>query len=241
VRPPAAGHTRNVPQNPLEMRQSHDLPDILIHLTSRCGTPSPGVPQDIGNLVPWDRVVSILHVGSLRYSQPFDTGWPVVSFTQSTRRALYGLSRFVGIAFHKQAVWDAGGGPAYYIRGDQWTTWQHSDLPESMKSMGVRLWPGWDGPPEIGEGPIYVDQTRARSEWLHEREWRLPRPNETDSGWSFPREAVAFLLFANTKVRDDSFATLNRWGGDVAWAESLPVAWPDSGNKSFFGVDDLWV
>ncbi|HEY3549254.1 MAG TPA: hypothetical protein VGK17_24545 [Propionicimonas sp.] len=230
-----------MPQQLLQRRQSEDLPDVLIHLTSRWGTPSPGVPQDIASLFPWDRVVSILHSASVRYSQPFDTRWPVVSFTQSTRRALYGLSRFVGVAFHKQAVWDAGGGPAYYVRGDQWTAWQDSSLPEPMRSMGVRLWPGWDGPPELGTGARFVDQTGTRSEWLHEREWRLPSPNGTDWGWAFPREAVAFLLFPNGSVRDSALSTLERWGGDVEWVASLPVAWPDGDNRSFSGVDDLWI
>lgn len=209
----------------------------MIHYTSRFGAESPGVPKEIQDLLPWERVVSILHRAVLRYSQPFDTVWPVACFTQSTRRALSGMGRNVGIGFHKQFIWDAGGGPAYYVRGDQWTDWQNSNLSEPARSMGVRLWPGWEGPPEIGIGNRFVDQLGTRSEWLHEREWRLPRPNETDWGWAFPREAVAFLLSANQRVKDDAFATLASWGGDVAWVESLPISW--GGADDFPGVDGL--
>lgn len=231
-----------MPQRPLERTQSHDLPDVLIHLTYRRGTASPGLQADIATLTPWDRQAGVL-LGTLRYGLPFDTDWPVASFTQTTRRALYSLAHYqhTGVAFHKQAVWDAGGGPVHYVRGDAWTAWRTSNLPEPMKSMGVRLWPGWGGTPPLGTGMQFFDQARERSEWLHEREWRLPRPPGTDWGWRFPREAVAFLICPAPQVREQMLVTLERWDGDRRWAGSLPVAYPSSEAGGFVGAEDLWV
>lgn len=231
-----------MPQLPLDTRQSHDLPDVLIHLTHRSGPPSPGLPSSIEALDPWERQAAILSSTTVRYGRPFDTEWPVACFTQTTRRALYGLSRYqhTGVAFHKQQVWDAGGGPVSYVRGDRWTTWSTSNLPEPLKSMGVRLWPGWDGLPSAEN--FFSDETRARSEWLHEREWRLPSPSAAGGGWKFSNEAVAFLVCVGPKVRDLMLQSLDRFGGDRPWVESLPVAYPDAASESFVGVgNDIWV
>lgn len=64
-----------MPQRLLETRESHDLPDVLIHLTHRRGAPSPGLPPDIAGLTPWDRQASILYNRTVRYGRPFDTDW----------------------------------------------------------------------------------------------------------------------------------------------------------------------
>lgn len=238
-------HTVIVPQNKLQVAQSEDLPDVLIHLTARRGRPSPALAPDIAALLPWNRLAGILHHQSLRYSRPFDTAWPVASFTQTTRRALYALGHYqhTGIAFHKQFVWDAGGGPVHYVRGDKWSEWVRSDLSEQMKSMGVRLWPGWVGPPPASATGFFADsdETRGRSEWLHEREWRLPRPNDADWGWAFPREAVAFLVCLSPRLRAMTLDTLSAWEGDRVWAESLPVVYPDPDSKTFFGEETIWA
>lgn len=231
-----------MPQRPLSPSRSLDLPDVLLHMTGRRGTLSPRVPETIAALPAWDRLASILLLGGIYYSTPFGTPWPVACFTQTTRRALYGLPYLhFGLAFHKQTIWDAGGGPVHYVRGDQWTAWENSDLPAPMKSMGVRLWPGWQGPPPVGVGPYYVDLQRPQSEWLHEREWRLPLVDFANWGWAFPREAVAFLICAGENGRNMVLNTLSAWGGDRAWAEALPWAQPDDDLHTIVGGDTaLW-
>ena len=233
-------HTRIVPENKLELAQSLDLPDVLLHLTYRRGRASPGVEPEIASMDPWDRVANLLLYRTLRFGRPFDTTWPVASFMQTTPRALFGLHLFqpTGLAFHKQAVWDAGGGPVHYVRGDHWPAWRGSNLPDQVKSMGVRLSPGSN---ETAEGGFFSVQPRARSEWMHEREWRLPCPDLTMWGWSFPWEAVAFLVFPGPEVRDHMLTTLSKWGGDRGWAERLPVAYPDATTRTFHGAGSIWA
>lgn len=159
---------------------------------------------------------------------------------QTTRRGLGSVAGYqrIGIAFHKQSVWDAGGGPAFYVRGDQWGDWRDATMPERLRSMGVRLWPGWEGapPPEL----CFDEASRGPSEWLHEREWRLPRPNDDDWGWQFPREAVAFLILRGQNTRDLMLQTLTNWRGDRAWVESLPwVGFQSDGTIT--GAEEVWI
>lgn len=229
-----------MPENKLELAQSLDLPDVLLHLTCRRGKASPGVEPQITSMDPWDRVANLLRHRTLRFGRPFDSTWPVASFMQTTPRALFDLDLFqsTGLAFHKQHVWDAGGGPVHYVRGNHWPAWLGSNLPDHVKSMGVRLWPGSTEP--VGSG-VFSEQPRARSEWMHEREWRIPCPELTTWGWNFPPEAVAFLVFPRPEVRDYMLATLSAWGGDRGWAESLPAAYPDDTTRTFHGAGSLWA
>jgi hypothetical protein len=81
-----------------------------------------------------------------------------VRFTESTPTGLRYFFEEVGyepwgIVFSKQRVYDAGDGPVFHVRADEWEqtrAWQ-----EPMRSRAVRLDPG-------------------NSEWLEEREWRVP-------------------------------------------------------------------
>lgn len=110
-------------------------------------------------------------------------------------------------------------------------------MPLQMKSMCVQLGPG-DGPKP---GGFFSGQPRARSEWGHEREWRIPSPDLAVWGWRFPREAVAFLVFPSREVRNCMLTTSSAWGADHGWVESLPVAYPDDTERTFAGVGPLWV
>lgn len=189
----------------------------------------------------WDRLAGILLHGIVRYGKPFDTEWPVASFMQTSRRALASIEGYsqIGIAFHKQFVWDAGGGPAFYVRGDRWIAWQTATMPEPLRSMGVRLWPGWDGSDGLPTADqVFAGEHLGRSEWLHEREWRLPRPNDDGWGWNFPREAVAFLVLRGPRTRDLMLQTLSRLGGDTSWVEHLPTAYVN-GDGTLTGAEGI--
>lgn len=236
-------HNRYMAQAPLRLRQSPDVPDVLLHMTWRYGKRPGALPPGVEAQTPAQRVGSILHMGGIFYGSTFDSASRVVCFAQTTRRALSALTanRFfpAGIAFRKQAVWDAGGGPVHYIRGDHWDEWRNAQLPDGIKALGVRLWPeNLDAPDPT---TFFRDGVRGPSEWMHEREWRIPQPVGAPWGWTFARDAVAFLIFEGPGQRDEMLATLRYWRGHDGWAASLPVAYHAPHHRTFEGVDDaLW-
>jgi hypothetical protein len=85
-------------------------------------------------------------------------------------------------------IFDRKGGPALYVRGDEWDT-ATTMLPEPLRSRLVRFWPGADAEPREYV-PWYL---RSQSEWLHEREWRVA--GELRFDWS----EVAFLILPHTE------------------------------------------
>jgi hypothetical protein len=62
-----------------------------------------------------------------------------------------------GLLLRRQTVYDLGGGPVWYARTEQLTA-----LPPELRAWAVRF--------ETGA---------YRSDWLHEREWRIPVPTTT--------------------------------------------------------------
>lgn len=108
---------------------------------------------------PQDRLSAILWSASLRGFPPYGGDDPVVSFTESRPGGLAYLIREKswapwGIVLDRDSVFALGGGPVWYVRGDMWDEVIASGL-ASVRSWFVRLQPG-------------------ESEWLHEREWRVP-------------------------------------------------------------------
>ncbi len=59
-----------------------------------------------------------------------------------------------GLVLDRQWAWDAGGGPVWYVRYDQWMA-VRSSLDPALHSWLVRTEPN-------------------DSDWLHEHEWRIP-------------------------------------------------------------------
>lgn len=70
-----------------------------------------------------------------------------------------------GVGFSKQFIFDKNGGPALYVRGDEWET-ATAVIPEPLRSRLVRFWPGAEADPR----EILPSHLRSISEWLHERE-----------------------------------------------------------------------
>lgn len=229
--------------NLLAARQSPDLPDVLIHMTGRAGTPGHGTPASIASFTPVQRLAGILFHRSLWYCQPFDGPWPVACLSQMTRTALAALtpSRYaaVGIAFHKQAVFNAGGGPALYIRGDQYDAFREAAVDDRFKAMAVRYWPGRTAPYTLEE-VIRPQSEMTRSEWVMEREWRITRPNGTDPGWCFAPTDVAFLIVNSLQVRDELLSLIGGRRGPTEWVASLEVATLDGTTGPFVGAEDRW-
>jgi hypothetical protein len=78
-----------------------------------------------------------------------------------------------GLIFERQGVYDAGGGPVWYARPDEYNS-LGSVLNNRIRSWLVRLEPG-------------------RSDWLEEREWRIPVPAAADPEPALPVQALRLV------------------------------------------------
>jgi hypothetical protein len=179
--------------------RTYDLPDVgdyLIHFTGRTGQRFEQ-PDDIRNLDAPSRLAQILYQGTIRAVPTFGTGRrPIVAFTESSQAAVRRLiaeGRYTpwGIGFSKQSIFERGGGPVLYVRGDEWDA-TAAQLPDPVRARIVRFWPGatWEeGDPVLFDGIRQLSDTlKNPSEWLHEREWRVPR--DVTFGW----DDVEFLI-----------------------------------------------
>lgn len=139
--------------------QHPGLSEELTHLCGRARQDQ--VPADVAAMPPPDRLKAILWEGGIRGFPPYGATEPVVSFTESRAEGLAYLIREKswapwGIVLDRDSVFQAGGGPVWYVRGDRWQDlWGQG--PGWVKSWAVKLQPG-------------------EAEWLHEREWRVPVP-----------------------------------------------------------------
>jgi hypothetical protein len=179
--------------------RTYDLPDVgdhLIHFTGRTGTRM-AVPADIRDLDAPSRLAQILYQGRIRAVRTFGTGSrPIVAFTESSQAAVRRLiadGRYTpwGVGFSKQVIFDQGGAPVLYVRGDEWDA-ATAQLPDPLRARIVRFWPGaeWEegDPLTADQSQQLPDQLANPSEWLHEREWRVP--HDVTFGWS----DVKFLI-----------------------------------------------
>lgn len=178
--------------------RTYNLPDIgdhVIHFTGRTGGRY-AVPADIHRLSYPDRLAQILYQSRIRAVPTFGTGRrPIVAFTESSQASvlqLIGEGSYTpwGIGFSKQFIFDHGGGPVLYVRGDEWddTT---AALPDPVRARAVRFWPGaaWQaGDPLVFGAQQLPHAVASESEWLHEREWRVP--HDVVFGWG----DVKFLI-----------------------------------------------
>jgi hypothetical protein len=219
---------------PLSTKQSDDLPDVLIHMTGRKGKINDRVATDILALSPFERLTSILASRSFRAAPSFDNTWPLVCFSQTTKRALSKLIGLryapAGIAIHKQAIFDHNGGPAFYVRGDEYDAFRAA-LPPQLAARAVRYWPGSAQDETFSIWPY-------RSEWMHEREWRLPAPVQESWSWQLPEESVAFIILGDDLV--EPFSTWAQNSGD-SWIQGLPIATWHSTSGEFDYSGTNWV
>lgn len=189
--------------NDLDRIAHPDFNDVLIHFTGRTG-PS-NRPVEIEVMSDWERLVSILRGGNLCGLEMPGAKARAVCFTEATSQGCTWLvndGRYTscGIAFSKRFLFGLGGGPVLQVRGDEWP--EVFKWPETLRARAVRLWPGArpDGQETL---PWWVS---GRSEWLYEREWRVPTP---EGILGFPLEEVAFLVLPSVEL-------FKAWVRDVA-------------------------
>lgn len=157
--------------NSLDRIDHPDFNDVVIHFTGRSG-PSNRSPE-ISAMNDWERLKEIVSTSQFAGHEMPGVNAKAVCFTEGTSAGcswLVGQGRYTscGVAFSKRYLFQIGGGPVLQIRGDEWG--QVASLPPSVRARAVRLWPGATAEP--GETlPWWLE---GRSEWMYEREWRLP-------------------------------------------------------------------
>lgn len=112
-----------------------------------------------------DRLISILKTRTIFASpMPFlPTEQRAVCFTECIWKGLTRLADSYspyGIVFSKRLIFDRGGGPALYLRGDLVQTLSGT-IPEQLHPFIAPF------------DPDAVMKPGVRLDWLHEREWRL--------------------------------------------------------------------
>ncbi|GHG35380.1 hypothetical protein [Streptomyces hydrogenans] len=137
-----------------------DLPDTLVHFTGR--SRGPKERQDFPPTTAEDRLVSILHSGTLRGAAPFGLDAPVLCFSEATEEARrvilrdgagWGPYESWGLVLHRQQLIAAGARPVLYVSREE-RDQMKAVLPRRTYNRCVVYEPG-------------------REDWLHEREWRL--------------------------------------------------------------------
>lgn len=126
-----------------------------------------------------------------------------------------------GIAFTKDFVFSLGGGPALYVRMDEW-----HEIECLQPKMRARCTPYWPGAEEESPGEATFG---SANEWTHEREWRMHGSGDPPA-LRFEPEDVAFLIIGDWVDKNPRYkcVRVDRWTGkiedpDGAW---LPTDGP---------------
>lgn len=192
--------------------------DWLLHF---CGRPpdtnvSSSVPVEITALTPAQRLDNILWEQRLRAFPPYGADQSMVCLSESPWQYLQwliGVRDFPpwGVFLTRQRVFDIGGAPVWYVRPDQF-----AGIDSAHRSWAVRL-----------------DTTPGnRSDWLHEREWRIAPTAGTD-GVGLGDGSVVCILVGDPAWRPsqrfwppDPSRLMNSETGTPAWPDD-PLAVPD--------------
>lgn len=220
--------------------RTYDLPDVsdhLIHFTGRNGLRM-GVGSEISLLSPADRLLRILVEGRIRGFATFGTsGAEIVALTESTQptvRKVIADGRYVpfGIGFSKQTVFEKNGGPVLYVRGDEWDDARET-LPGPLRARLVRFWPG----AEADAGEELPDHLANESQWLHEREWRVP------GDFPFNWGEVAFLIVPNLDWQATHAQQIELSAGEeyAEWFRAIPAVVIDFAGNVIHDGSGIWT
>jgi hypothetical protein len=146
-----------VPRPALRPVEHPDLSPVLTHFCDRT-RPQNSIPAQIRSMAAPQRLESILWESRLKAFVTYSGGDPAICLTEATLNGLnfmIGRSHYQpwGLVFDRQSVYDAGGGPVWYARPDEY--FSLGRISSRVQSWLVRLEPG-------------------SSDWLEEREWRIP-------------------------------------------------------------------
>ncbi|MEU7769026.1 hypothetical protein AB0B25_28545 [Nocardia sp. NPDC049190] len=162
-----------------------DLSSVFLHFVARNRPVGIGVPDEIRALSPVDRLESILTEGAISAFVTYSGGMPSVCMTEATWAGVSYLIEGRGyepwaLMFDRQEVYNAGGGPVWYARPDEYKV-----LKDDTR---LRTW---------------AVEFSDRSDWSHEREWRIPRP--ADHSGIAPSIPLSELGFCGVLVGDPAW------------------------------------
>jgi hypothetical protein len=208
-----------------------DFTDKVIHFTGRTGRPNDVVPVAIRAQSSLDRLIAILQEREIRAFAPFGHYDASVCLTEcspagASSLVYWGRYEPWGIGFAKQFVFAAGGGPALYIRGDEWPA--VAALPPSLRARAQRFWPGATST----DGTVLPSYLRSQSMWAHEREWRVPKL-EGAPGFTFEYSDIAFLLVGNQATADAM--------GESKTLSSIPTVVMDADSGNLQDAAHVWT
>lgn len=233
-------HDLSVRINELRKYRHPDISDLVVHFSGRSGTAGPGVPERIRAMKDWERLGQILVDQRIFAFPPFGSSEPVVCFTECTTAGIKTLMadhRYTpcGLAVAKDVVFHRGGGPALYVRGDEW---EHVDaLPVQLRARATRLWPGATSADGTSL-PWHLDRP---SEWLHEREWRVAGSGDPPS-FPFEWSDVGFVIAPDPRWADFVAGFI----GDIApdyepYFRNIPVVAVASDGTAISDPAGVWV
>lgn len=198
---------------PFSPTRHPDFNEVVVHFTGRrCSGEEAS-----------RRLLRIITSGAILATIPYGNDLGAACFTESTARGVSWLiaeQHFVpyGIGFTKTFLFAHGGAPAIVVRGDEW---RHvKNLPPALRARTIRLWPG--AVPDSGESLPYHLQTR--SEWLVEREWRVPAEVGTPA-LMFGTDDIAFLVVPDATWIESNVRAVVKGGGTEAGRRLASVRW----------------
>lgn len=158
---------------------------LLTHLCSREGGTSAESDSGIAALDPPARLARILSTGQMRGFVPYTGGVPAVCFSESPPEHLTYLITERGLApwgllICRDWLFQMGGGPVWHVRSDTWS--EVEQLTPRARTFAIRFGPATAG--------------RSGSEWLHQREWRVPLNNEPPT-LHIPEDAIGGVVIGN--------------------------------------------
>lgn len=225
--------TAAVPKPPLRPVEHPDMSGFLTHFCDRSRPQA--VPQHVSSMSAQDRLASILWRSELWAFTTYSGGDPAVCLTEATINGLGFLVRRRqyqpwGLVLDRQRVYDAGGGPVWYARGDEFYDLRQHCSTRTQARM-VRLDAG-------------------SSDWLEEREWRIPvTPSPAPQQAVVPLASVGVVAVIVgdpvwAPVRQDwapSRVTGRMEFGPVVPGvlSGIPRLWWNSGSSQFFSLPPM--
>jgi hypothetical protein len=179
------------------------------------------------------RLASILWESRLRAFVTYSGGDPTICLTEAT---LHGLNFLItrrhyqpwGLVFDRQSVYDAGGGPVWYARPEEY--YSVRQINHRVQSWLVRLEPG-------------------SSDWLEEQEWRIPLSAAAAPEPALPLQTLRLVALLvgdqNWSPTRDGWALSPGTGGQVygptvpSLLTGIPRWWWDPGAGQLYQLPAL--